>query len=98
MAWSGRVYTTKGHFNITAAASRRAFSPIDDECDCYTCAHYTRAYLHHLFKTREMLGATLATTHNEHFIVRLVDRMRDAIESGTFTDFKADFLARFYAS
>jgi len=45
-----------------------------------------------------MLGATLATTHNEHFIVRLVDRMRDAIESGTFTDFKADFLARFYAS
>lgn len=96
VARSGRVYTVTGHFNITAAASRRAFTPIDDECDCYTCTNYTRAYMHHLFKTREMIGATLATIHNERFIVRLVDRMRTAIEDGTFKDFKADFMARFY--
>ncbi len=56
VARSGRVYTTTGHFNVTTAASRRAFIPIDDECDCYTCTNYTRAYLHHLFKTREMIG------------------------------------------
>ncbi len=96
VARSGRVYTNTGHFSITTAASRRAFIPIDDECDCYTCTSYTRAYMHHLFKTREMLGATLATIHNERFIVRLVDRMRDAIDDGTFKDFKADFMARFY--
>ena len=58
--------------------------------------NYTRAYLHHLFKTREMIGATLATIHNERFIVRLVDQMRAAIDDGTFKDFKADFMARFY--
>jgi queuine tRNA-ribosyltransferase len=96
VARSGRVYTTTGHFNVTVAASRRDFGPIDPECDCYTCAHYSRAYLHHVFKTREMIGATLATIHNERFIVRLVDQMRYAIEDGTFADLKADFLATFY--
>ena len=96
VARSGRVYTNTGHFSVTTAANRRDFTPIDDECDCYTCTSYTRAYLHHLFKTREMIGATLATIHNERFIVRLVDRMRDAIDDGTFNDFKADFMARFY--
>jgi queuine tRNA-ribosyltransferase len=96
VARSGRVYTRTGHFNVTAAASRRDFGPIDVECDCYTCAHYSRAYLHHMFKTREMLGATLSTIHNERFIVRIVDDMRAAIEDGTFADLKADVLARFY--
>jgi queuine tRNA-ribosyltransferase len=96
VARSGRVYTTTGHFNVTVAASRRDFGPIDPKCDCYTCAHYSRAYLHHMFKTREMIGATLATIHNERFIVRLVDQMRYAIEDGTFADLKADFLATFY--
>ena len=60
--------------------------PIDAECDCYTCAHYTRAYLHHLFKAKEMLAATLCTIHNERFIVRLVDDIRPAIEQGHFDD------------
>ncbi|GAA3531084.1 tRNA guanosine(34) transglycosylase Tgt [Aeromicrobium panaciterrae] len=96
VARSGRVYTPTGHFNLTWAASKREFIPIDDDCDCYTCTHYTRAYLHHLIKTREMAGSTLATIHNERFIVRLVDQMRDAIDDGTFKDFKADWLARFY--
>jgi queuine tRNA-ribosyltransferase len=96
VARSGRVYTTTGNINVTSAASRRDFGPIDAECDCYTCGHYSRAYLHHMFKTREMLGATLATIHNERFIVHLVDQMREAIEDGTFAEVKADFVARFY--
>ncbi|MBK5217015.1 MAG: tRNA-guanine transglycosylase, partial [Propionibacteriales bacterium] len=58
----------------------------------------TKAYLHHLFKSNEMLSATLATIHNERFTVRLVDRIRTAIADGTFHDFKEDFLARYYAS
>lgn len=98
VARSSRVYTPDGRENLLVAASRRNFGPIDAECDCHTCAHYSRAYLHHLFKAKEYNAATLCTIHNERFIVRLVDRMRDAIADGTFTDFKADFLARYQTS
>ena len=77
VARSSRVYTPDGRENLNVAASRRNFGPIDTECDCHTCAHYTRAYLHHLFKAKEYNAATLCTIHNERFMVRLVDRMRD---------------------
>jgi queuine tRNA-ribosyltransferase len=98
VARNAAVYTTRGRFNVNAAPCRRSFLPIDEDCDCYTCAHYTRAYLHHLFKAREMLASTLCTIHNERFIVRLVDDIRTSIEAGTFSDFKIDFLSRYYAS
>ncbi|MBC7630389.1 tRNA guanosine(34) transglycosylase Tgt [Aeromicrobium sp.] len=97
VARSSRVYAMSGRYNLNVAASRRDFGPIDPECDCYTCAHYSKAYLHHLFKTNEFISATLATIHNERFTVRLVDRMRDAIDDGSFADLKADVLARFYS-
>ncbi|TXL63221.1 tRNA guanosine(34) transglycosylase Tgt [Aeromicrobium terrae] len=95
VARSSRVYTPDGRRNLLVAASRRAFVPIDDECDCYTCAHYTTAYLHHLFKANEYLAATLVTIHNERFIVRLVDAMRTAIEAGEFNALKQEFLGRY---
>jgi queuine tRNA-ribosyltransferase len=98
VARNAAVYTTRGRYNVNAAPSRRSLSPIDEECDCYTCAHYTRAYLHHLFKAREMLASTLCTIHNERFIVRLVDDIRASIEAVTFADFKIDFLSRYYGS
>ena len=98
VARNAAVYTVRGRFNVNTAASRRTFSPIDEECDCYTCARYTQAYLHHLFKAREMLASTLCTIHNERFIVRLVDDIRTSIEEGTFVDFKIDFLGRYYGS
>ncbi|HEY6688108.1 MAG TPA: tRNA guanosine(34) transglycosylase Tgt, partial [Propionibacteriaceae bacterium] len=98
VARNAAVYTGHGRFNVNAASCRRSFSPIDENCDCYTCAHYTRAYLHHLFKAREMLASTLCTIHNERFVVRLVDDIRASIETGTFSDFKIDFLGRYYAS
>lgn len=98
VARNAAVYTAGGRFNVNAASCRRNFSPIDEDCDCYTCAHYTRAYLHHLFKAREMLASTLCTIHNERFIVRLVDDIRTSIEAGTFADFKVDFLGRYYAT
>lgn len=96
VARSSRVYALTGRYNVNVAASRRDFGPIDPECDCYTCAHYSKAYLHHMFKTKEYVAATLATIHNERFTVRLVDDMRTHIEDGTFAEFKAEFLARFY--
>lgn len=91
------IYTLDGRFNVNTAASRRDFRPLDPDCDCYTCAHYTRAYLHHLFKAKEMLAATLATIHNERFTVRLVDDIRASIEQGRFEEFRTQFLGRFYA-
>ena len=60
--------------------------------------NYTRAYVHHLFRAKEMLSATLSTIHNERFVVRLVDRIRASIADGSFADFKADFLGRYYAA
>ena len=84
-------------YNVNTAANRRAFAPLEAGCDCYTCAHYTRAYLHHLFKAKEMLASTLATIHNERFTVRLVDDIRASIESGSFEAFRDEFLGRFYA-
>jgi queuine tRNA-ribosyltransferase len=96
VARNAAVYTRHGRFNVTTAACRRAFEPVDPECDCYTCAHYTMAYLHHLFKAREMLASTLCTIHNERFIVSLVDRIRASIETGDFDDLKTEFLGRYY--
>jgi queuine tRNA-ribosyltransferase len=96
VARNASLFADTGRFNITSAANRWAFQPVQDGCDCYTCTRFTRAYLHHLFKAKEMLGATLATIHNIHYIVTLVDRIRAAIADGTFYDFRDDFLGRFY--
>jgi queuine tRNA-ribosyltransferase len=96
VARNAAVYTARGRYNINTAAHRRAFVPIEDGCDCYTCAHYTRAYLHHLFKAKEMVAATLCTIHNERFTVRLVDDIRGSIERGEFAEFREEFLGGFY--
>ncbi|WP_300081832.1 tRNA guanosine(34) transglycosylase Tgt [Propioniciclava sp.] len=97
VARNSAVYTADGRYNLLTAASRRHFGPVEDGCDCYTCAHYTRAYLHHLFKAKEMVASTLATIHNERFTVRLVDDIRDALEQGRFADFRDAFLGRWLA-
>ena len=93
-ARNGSVYTPSGRIHVTKSAHRRAFNPIDANCDCYTCGHYTLAYLHHLQKSNEMLFSTLATIHNERFIIRLVDEIRAAIIAGTFDELKAETLGR----
>ena len=95
IARTSAVYTMEGRYNLTNTAYRTDFSPIDEECDCYTCTSYTRAYLNHLFHGKEILAATLATIHNERFIVRLVDQMRAAIINGDFAALKEEFLGRY---
>jgi queuine tRNA-ribosyltransferase len=97
-ARTSAVMTQDGRVNLTNNKYQRQFSPIDETCDCYTCANYTAAYVSHLFRSKEMSAATLATIHNERFIVRLVDQMRAAINNGDFFDFKKEFLGRFYAN
>lgn len=93
-ARNGTVYHPVKRFHLTNGAYRRDFSPIDEDCDCYTCQNYTRAYLHHLFKAKEMLSATLATIHNERYIVRLVDQVRQSIIDGTFVEHRDEVLGR----
>ncbi|MDO3091822.1 tRNA guanosine(34) transglycosylase Tgt [Mycobacteroides abscessus subsp. abscessus] len=96
VARNAAVYTRDGRVNITGARYRRDFTPIDAECDCYTCAHYTRAYMHHLFKAKEILASTLATIHNERFTIGLVDRIRASIVEGCFQELREDTLGRYY--
>ena len=96
-ARTSAVFTKEGRINLTNSKYRRQFSPIDESCDCYTCTHYTAAYLNHLFKAKEMVSSTLATIHNERYIVRLVDQMREAIIRKDFFDFKREYLGRFYS-
>ncbi|TQF75243.1 tRNA guanosine(34) transglycosylase Tgt [Rhodococcus spelaei] len=98
VARNAAMYTENGRFNVNTARFRRDFNPIDENCDCYTCRNYSRAYLHHLFKAKEMLASTLATIHNERFTIRLVDRIRDSIDGGYFDDLKSQTLGRFYAT
>jgi len=98
VARNNAVYGLDGRFNISVSAFKRDFSPIDESCGCYTCKNYTKAYLNHLIKGKEMLSATLLTIHNEYFIVNLVAKMRQSIIDGNFFEFKEEFLGRFYAS
>ena len=98
VARNAAVYSVRGRYNITGARYKRDFTPIDAECDCYTCTHYTRAYIHHLFKAKEMLASTLCTIHNERFIIGLVDRIRASILAGEFDDLRDDVLGRYYGS
>jgi queuine tRNA-ribosyltransferase len=98
VARNASIYSATGRYNITGARYKRDFTPLDAECDCYTCAHYTRAYIRHLFKAKEMLGSTLCTIHNERFVIRLVDSIRDAITAGDFDELREHVLGRYYRS
>ena len=95
-ARTSSVFTKDGRVNISNAPHKNEFFPIEKDCTCYTCQNYTRAYLCHLFRAKEMVAATLATIHNQHFIVGLVDQMRQSIEDGSFFEFKASFMKRYY--
>jgi queuine tRNA-ribosyltransferase len=96
-ARNGALFTYDGRINIKNSKYAQDFMPIDNECDCYTCRNFTRAYLHHLFMADEILGLTLASIHNEHFVVGTVDNIRLSIQNDSFLKFKRNFLERYYA-
>ena len=96
MARNGSLYTLDGRINIKNAKFKEDFSPLMTDCDCELCRHHTRAYLHHLFRTDEITAKVLASIHNERFVVRTVDNIRESLLNGTFESYKRDFLARYY--
>jgi queuine tRNA-ribosyltransferase len=92
-ARSGILFTQVGRMRITRRNYRRDKFPVDTNCGCYACGHYTRAYLHHLFQADEILGQMLATLHNVHFYLKLMEDIRAALAEGRFGAFKRAFLA-----
>ncbi|MEA1929318.1 MAG: tRNA guanosine(34) transglycosylase Tgt [Patescibacteria group bacterium] len=93
LARHGTAQTARGKFSLLKEQFRSDLGPIEEECGCYTCKHYGRAYVAHLFKAKEMLAATLLSIHNLYFSIHLVKNIRQSIMSGTFHDFKKEFLA-----
>lgn len=93
MARNGTLQTAEGRLNIFNAQYKNDFTPIEEGCECYACKNYTRAYLAHLFRSKEILANTLASIHNLYFFINLVARMREHILTGTFHDFKKSFLS-----
>ena len=89
---NGTIYTKTGKIHIMNAEFRLDLAPIENDCECYTCKNYTKAYLAHLFHGKEMLGGTLASIHNIHFIVNLVKQIRQSIFDDNFEEFKKEFL------
>jgi len=92
---NGRIYTHKGPFALKKAENTHDFSPIDKECGCKVCKGYSRAYLRHLFKTKEILCSMLASYHNLYFINDLVHNCRNAIAQGRFLEYKKEFLSKY---
>ncbi len=95
---NGAIFTRGGRYNIKRAQFKHDFGPLEEGCDCYTCTHYSRAYVDHALRAREFNGFTLATIHNEHFFVKLLDDIRTSIDGGYFDEFRDETLARFYAN
>jgi queuine tRNA-ribosyltransferase len=92
---NGQAFTWDGPVNIRNAKHAEDKGPLDPSCDCPVCTTWSRAYLHHLVRSGEMLGAMLMTQHNLHFYQALMQAMRDAIAAGRFAAFEADFDARY---
>ncbi len=92
-ARNGHLFVTNGVIKIRNSSHKTDTSPLDAECDCYTCKNYSRAYLHHLDKCNEILGAQLNTLHNLHFYQRVMKGLRDAIEKGELDSYVETFYA-----
>lgn len=92
-ARNGHLFISTGVVKIRNAVHRTDAGPLDPDCDCYTCKNYSRAYLHHLDRTNEILGARLNTIHNLRFYQRVMSDMRDALDEGTFDEYVQNFYA-----
>ncbi|WP_198559905.1 tRNA guanosine(34) transglycosylase Tgt [Colwellia sp. 12G3] len=92
-ARNGHLFVNTGVIKIRNAAHKTDVSPLDDTCDCYTCKNYSRAYLHHLDKCKEILGSQLNTLHNLHFYQKVMQGLRDAIEQGKLDAYVEEFYA-----
>lgn len=98
IARHGMAMTSHGRVSIKNAKFERDFGPLDPECDCYTCRHYSRAYLRHLFKSGETMSHMLLSEHNLRFLARTVEGIRQAIEEDRFAEYKEEFYSKYYGT
>uniref|UniRef100_UPI000A55D922 tRNA guanosine(34) transglycosylase Tgt n=1 Tax=Alkaliphilus transvaalensis TaxID=114628 RepID=UPI000A55D922 len=92
---NGTAMTSRGKVVIKNASHTEAFEPLDPECDCYTCKTYSKAYLRHLFKANEILGLRLMTTHNLHFLIKMMEEVRQAIREDRLLDYRKSFFEKY---
>ena len=91
---NGSAFTLTGTIPVKAGRYKDDFTPIDPDCECYACRHFSKAYIRHLLNVNEILGSRLMTVHNLHTYLELMRRIRAHLEAGTFADFAEDFLRR----
>ena len=92
IARHGNAFTRTGKINIKNAKYKEDFTPIEENCDCYTCKHYTKAYVRHLITSNETFGGRLLSIHNIRFLIRLTEELRDAIKENRVLEYREDFL------
>lgn len=95
LARHGALYTSHGRVNIRDAKYKTDLTPLDDNCDCYTCKHYTKSYLRHLYVSNEILGKRLLSIHNVRFLISFMEKMRIAIKEDKFLEFKDNYMELF---
>ncbi|MEC3654753.1 tRNA guanosine(34) transglycosylase Tgt [Bacillus siamensis] len=95
IARNGTVFTNEGRLNMKNAKYERDFRPIDEECSCHTCKNYSRAYIRHLIRCNETFGIRLTTYHNLHFLLHLMEQVRQAIREDRLGDFREEFFERY---
>jgi len=95
MARNGTAMTSHGKVVIKNKKYEKDFTPLDEECDCYACKNYTRAYIRHLMKSGEILGARLMTIHNLRFLVHLMENVREAIREDRLLEYREEFYKKY---
>ena len=95
IARHGQAFTRNGKINLNNAKYKEDFTPIEENCDCYACKHYTKAYIRHLLNTGEMLGGRLLSIHNIRFLIRLTEELREAIKEDRILEYKEEFLEKY---
>ncbi|MCK4688904.1 MAG: tRNA-guanine transglycosylase, partial [Candidatus Marinimicrobia bacterium] len=94
-ARNGTLYTWKGRVILKQSKYRMDYDPPDENCSCYTCRNFSKAYLRHLYMNGEMTGLRLNTLHNMHFFLELVGRVREAIKAGNFSEWEKEFFSKY---
>jgi queuine tRNA-ribosyltransferase len=95
VARNGTAFTKRGTFSIKGGAYKADFKPIEEDCDCFACRHFTRAYLRHLLNVNEILGLRMVSVHNSHMFLKLMENVRAHLAAGTFSDFRREFIANY---
>jgi queuine tRNA-ribosyltransferase len=98
VARNGTAYTRRGAMGLKGSSYKTDFRPIEEDCDCYACKNFTRAYLRHLLRANEILGLRMLSVHNSHIYLKVMADVRAAIAAGTFAEFYRDFIIKFTPS